>query len=91
MTLVATALCVDRAAQAAPALRPQGGAGIVRQIAERLTVGFRGVVPSVRLHQARREGIVCQGGRVAPVLRTLARVEPVQFSPFQFRLPPPLG
>jgi len=90
LTLVATALCVDRAADAAPALRPQS-VGIVRQITNRLTVGFRNVVPVVRLHQTRREGVVAQTARKLPVDATAARIEPVQFSPFQFRLPPPVA
>ena len=64
-------------------------AQFARQLATRLTVSFRQIVPAARLDQPRQE--VREG---QPVLRLIASVpaiaHPAEFSPFQFRLPPPI-
>jgi hypothetical protein len=90
MTLVATALCVDRAVEAAPELRIESP-GIVRQIAQRLTVSFKTVVPAVRLHQARREEGVASTAGLGGAGYTPSALSRLEISPFQFRLPPPLA
>ena len=88
MALVATALCADRLATAEPGFRPQQMAQFARQLATRLTVSFRRVVPAARLDQPRQD---VQEGQ--PVLRLAASLpaiaHPAAFCPFQFRLPPP--
>src|SRR4051812_34238484 len=94
VTLLATALCADRAvARAAVQGSPRTEAGpVARSFAQRLTVSLRRVVPAVRLHQGRQEAfgsVACQGGRgdyEAP-----RATHEAQGSPFQFRLPPPLA
>jgi hypothetical protein len=87
VVMLAGALCADRAASAAPQLRPQV-VEIARGIAGKLTVGLRRVVPSVRLHEIRREG----AARLDRAERDVASASfaPLSLSPFQFRLPPPL-
>lgn len=92
MTLVATALCADRVATAAPEIRAQlqrSASDPISRLATRLCVTFRRVVPAVRLHQARREGPMAQSP-VRQVVCVPAAVRRVEGSPFQFRLPPPL-
>jgi hypothetical protein len=90
MTLVATALCADRVATAAPELRAQlqPASDPIARLVTRLSVTFRRVVPAVRLHQARREdfaGTPPQESRSPE----LVLFHPSAGSPFQFRLPPP--
>ena len=87
VTLVATALCADRVAMASAQLR-EPSPGIARQLANRLTVTFRRVVPTVTIHQVRREGMA-PGWPVVLLTATPVLVHPVESSPFQFRLPPP--
>ncbi len=86
-TILATALCADRLAVAAPTLPPQV-IGVARQIAGRLAASLRGVVPAVRFASAirtsrpaapDRQVLVCDAG--------LIHLHESQ--PFQFRLPPP--
>ena len=92
MTLVATALCADRVAAAAPEIRAQlqrSASDPISRLATRLCVTFRRVVPAVRLHQARREGPMAQSP-VRQVVCVPAAVRRMEGSPFQFRLPPPL-
>jgi hypothetical protein len=91
VTLLATAaLCADRAAAstAVQASRVQAQP-VARGFAQRLTVSLRSVVPAVKLHQSRQDGlvsVVCYGGFEGPQAVTHL----VEGSPFQFRLPPPL-
>ena len=95
VTLLATALCADRAVAVAAARdvaapgrdRAQTQSG-QQTFAQRLTRSLRQVVPTMQLHQTRRDGLAPievrgnvrdaqSGGRV------------LEGTPFQFRLPPP--
>ena len=87
VTLVATAICADRVAMASAEMRDPGRS-IARQLATRLTVTLRRVVPAVRLHQARVEGMTARWPAL-PVVAAPAVVHTAESSPFQFRLPPP--
>lgn len=89
VTLLATALCADRAVtSAAQGVRVESGP-VARGFAQRLTVSLRRVVPAVKLDLSRREGF-------APVARqgsldgSQATPHGAQGTPFQFRLPPPV-
>ncbi len=85
MTLVATALCADRAVIANPVVRPEP---VVSQtLVGRLTVSFRRSVAAVRFLEVRRDQDQLA---VAPTVRPqVSTFAPVSLSPFQFRLPPP--
>jgi hypothetical protein len=85
MTLVATALCADRAVAASPAVRPEPAARST--LVGRLKVSFRRCVAVVRLWEARRDQ-ERPAQAAAPVVQ-LCRFEAISLSPFQFRLPPP--
>jgi hypothetical protein len=89
LTLLATALCVDRAAAAAPALRPPVGQ-IARQLADRLTTTFRRTVAQVRFRPVLREGQALATAD-EPLTQVVASPLHQDFAPFQFRLPPPLA
>ena len=91
VALVATALCADRVAVAAPQ-GPQAASltQVARRVVVRLTVSFRQAVPGVTIHEVRQEGDAA-GQRVAAVPATPLGVHTVQGTPFQFRLPPPLA
>ena len=83
---VTTALCADRAVQAAPAARTQTmelAGRLVMHLAQRL----RRVVAAIRPWQERLRGIL-QVRRPA-LVPVSAFVAPRRISPFQFRLPPP--
>lgn len=81
--VVATALCADRAIAAAPQTRVQPS----RSFASRLTTNLRqSVAPSVRLLPVRTLEIAADFP--LPIGETASGVRS-QFSPFQFRLPPP--
>jgi hypothetical protein len=88
ITLVASALCADRALAASPALRPQV-ASVAGRLVSRLSVTLRRVVPSAKVYQTRREGAS------APFVQPRLEVErPVgslamRLSPLILRLPPP--
>jgi hypothetical protein len=87
MTLVATALCADRAALPSPATRPDACEARPTLVG-RLSVGLRRCVASVRLWEERRDQ-----DRPSPVIVEMPAViafVPAPISPFQFRLPPPL-
>jgi hypothetical protein len=53
--VVATALCADRVATAAPQARPQVSQ-LARAVANKLSASFRRVVPSIRFVEDRRLG-----------------------------------
>ena len=89
VTLVATALCADRVAMASPQLR-EPSPGIARQLADRLSVTLRRVLPGVRIHQIRLEGMT-SGWPVVSVTASTVVLHSVETSPFQFRLPPPVA
>ena len=83
--VVATALCADRSVNAAPIARPQSQ-GLARTFATKLTTNLRRAVAPARVQST------CSVGS-APVfahpIREAASGVRSQFSPFQFRLPPP--
>ena len=83
--VVATALCADRSVSAAPIARPQSQ-GLARTFASKLTTSLRRAVAPLPLQPARTaEGAPTSRlsiGETASGVRS-------QFSPFQFRLPPP--
>jgi hypothetical protein len=86
MTLVATALCADRAVASPQALCPRPQA--TGTLAGRISGSLRRCVPAIRLVEVRRDQDrpSVTALPAAPVII----VEPVAYSPFQFRLPPPL-
>ena len=90
ITLVATALCADRAvASVAPTVVRHEArvTSLAERLVSRLSSNFRRVVPAMRLcERARGESITSIAQWPAPVLAFIAR-QPI--SPFQFRLPPP--
>jgi hypothetical protein len=96
--VVATALCADRVAPAAPqqpraaeAHRPAPVTQLARTLAMRLTVGLRRAVSSTRLLPDRTWG---QDLHLPAALAPVGPVEMVHASsssPFRFRLPPPLA
>ena len=86
--VVATALCADRVATAAPVPDSRPQPSNLARLASKLTGTFRQVVPSVRLLASRRDGEQNATRPEAPV--TLKPVvHATQASPFRFRLPPP--
>ncbi|HEY7119892.1 MAG TPA: hypothetical protein VH475_25105 [Tepidisphaeraceae bacterium] len=93
VTLLATALCADRqvasaAAQSASA-RTEAGP-VTPNFAQRLTVSLRRVVPTVKFHQARQDGVTPIADRAA-FDGPQAHPHQTLGAPFQFRLPPPLA
>ena len=80
--VVATALCADRAVAAAPQARTIAP----KSLAARITTSFRQQVPAVRLQPAR--SMETAASFPLPIRET-ARGVRGEFSPFQFRLPPP--
>jgi hypothetical protein len=89
VTLVATALCADRALAAGPVVN-QRVATVACRVAARFATQFRRTVPSFkRIEQRSPGGISRDVGRAAPAVDPV--VEPFAFSPFQFRLPPPVA
>jgi hypothetical protein len=89
VTLVAAALCADRVAGAAPALRPQPrNATAAERLVERLTTSFRRAVPAARVIAVRRDESTVETRLPAPQAIVLL---PQPTVPFQFRLPPPLA
>lgn len=89
--VVAAALCADRAATAAPALRPQMGQ-LARVLASRLSVGLRQGVAVAAATKLRRQGLPAPAARpqILPD-EALAGHHPAESVPFLFRLPPPVA
>jgi hypothetical protein len=88
VVMLTGAICADRAITAAPQVRPQV-AQLARMLAGRLTVGLRRVVPVARVHVSRdARAALVSTLRPEPVTFDFA---PVELSPFQFRLPPPVA
>ena len=85
--VVATALCADRVATAAPQARPQVSQ-LARAVANKLSASFRRVVPSIRFVEDRRLGAFATSLNMRTEVRAPV-VHATQGSPFQFRLPPP--
>ena len=99
VTLLATALCADRAvavaaARAGEASIPAGGRDRTQNqagqqtFAQRLTRSLRQVVPAMQLHQSRRDGLSPIDIR-GDVQHAQSAGRGVETTPFQFRLPPP--
>ena len=99
VTLLATALCADRAvavaaARGADASLPAGGRDRTQNpagqqtFAQRLTRSLRQVIPAMRLHQTRRDGLAPIDVR-GNVEHAQSSGRGVECTPFQFRLPPP--
>ena len=90
ITLVATALCADRAvASVAPThVRTEARVtSLAERFVKRLSSNFQRIVPAMRLcERSRSESVASITNRPAPTLEFIAR-QPI--SPFQFRLPPP--
>ncbi len=86
-TLLATALCADRAMAAAPMLRPEV-VQLAEKLVSRLSVSFSRTVCTVRFFSDRRQGNVYAAARFVPE-STTAPAHSLQLSPFQLRLPPP--
>lgn len=82
-----SALAADRVAAAAPSVRPVV-LQTARQIAGRLVISFRRTVPAVRMQQARCDEAKPQTAATA-FAPAAAQAHPCDFSPQQYRLPPP--
>jgi hypothetical protein len=99
VTLLATALCADRAVAAAAtrglqATLPSGGRDRAENgagdqtFAQRLTRSLRQTVPALKLHQSRQDGVAALEIR-GDVEQAQSSGRGVETTPFQFRLPPP--
>jgi hypothetical protein len=88
LTLVATALCADRAMASPVSERPDA---TVAQgtLVGRLSVSLRRCVPAVRLLETRRDQD--RPALAVVAIPRLPLIAPAAFSPFQFRMPPPLA
>ena len=87
ITLVATALCADRAVAAAPALRPQV-ATAAGKLVTRLSVSLRRVVPAVHVYESRRDGLADSDVTIVRSSSPLARCGE-ELSLLVLHLPPP--
>jgi hypothetical protein len=87
ITLVATALCADRALSAAPVLRPQV-ATAAGKLVSRLSVSLRRVVPSVRVYESRRDGLADSYVKSSWTSDASVRLG-AELSPLLLHLPPP--
>ncbi|MGA2230959.1 MAG: hypothetical protein ABSH22_08675 [Tepidisphaeraceae bacterium] len=88
MTLVATALCADRAVAAPRDICPGPETKANLNLVERLSVNLRRVVRPARIVEVRREkdrpAVAIVNVSDCPI------VARVSLSPFQFRMPPPV-
>jgi hypothetical protein len=92
VALVATALCVDRVAEAAPrggALSPQMVQAACR-LANRFSAGFRQNAPTLRLATAGALSVPAKPDDFLPETPVIG-AHASAASPFQFRLPPPIA
>lgn len=87
VTLVALALCADRATAAVPAVRPHISQ-VTRQVVREVTRRFQRVVPAVKIVQHRHDGVARVPSDRVPT-SVPAGLHDSQGTPFQFRLPPP--
>jgi hypothetical protein len=88
ITLVATALCADRAVCALPAMN-HTVAEVAGRVASKLASSFRRTASNYRTVQFRNSdesGESSDWPRIEPM-----RMAHFAFSPFQFRLPPPMA
>jgi hypothetical protein len=91
VTLVATALCADRAATRACAVpqdaRAHDGRSMAGRLVSRLSSNFRRVLPAaVQLRPSRSSQVARTIEIPTPQVVSLT---PPPLNPFQFRLPPP--
>ena len=83
--VVATALCADRATAAAPQSAPQS-TGLAKTLVKKLTSSLRQSVSPAQVQPVR----AIETARPMPlIIRQEATGIRSDFSPFQFRLPPP--
>jgi hypothetical protein len=87
VTLMATAICADRIGPATPAQAPI--TPFTTRLIERLGKNLRRVLPAVALYQPHRVDPDATARRPLP-LSDQAFFNAPSFSPFQFRLPPPI-
>lgn len=87
VVVVATALCAtDRSAVAAPAVHAKTQAGVARTFASRITTSLRRAVATNAIQPVQ----TMETARPFPlIISQRARGVRSNFSPFQFRLPPP--
>lgn len=92
VAMVATALSADRALAAAPQLRAHRAqmSDAARKLAVRLLVVFRRSMGSARLQAVQRFTRIprLQPLRLATLIQRILGY-PTEFTPFQYRLPPP--
>jgi hypothetical protein len=86
VTLVATALCADRATATVADARPQIGQ-LAEKLVARLTRSFRRTVPTVSMFAERRTGLPANSVRSIQLCQAARRR--FELSPHQFPLPPP--
>ncbi|HZZ44837.1 MAG TPA: hypothetical protein VFE58_18005 [Tepidisphaeraceae bacterium] len=87
ITLVALALCADRATAAAPIVRPHISQ-VTRQVVRQLTKRFQQVVPAVKIVENRQDVLASiPSSDLTPVVPLALHTS--AGTPFQFRLPPP--
>ena len=87
VTLVAMALCADRATTAVPAVRPQISQA-TRQVVRQLTRRFQNVIPAVKIVQDRQETLARVLSADVPT-DVPTGLHSAESTPFHFRLPPP--
>ncbi|HMB94691.1 MAG TPA: hypothetical protein VKK61_01495 [Tepidisphaeraceae bacterium] len=87
ITLVATALCADRAAVAAPVLRPQVASAASRFVS-RLSARFHRVVSAIRVYQNQTGDVVAAQKTI--LVSDATACFRTRLSPLLLRLPPPL-
>lgn len=88
VTLVALALCADRATAAIPAVRPHISEA-TRLVVREVTRRFQRVVPGVKIVQDRQEG-TCREESGEASWEAPEGLHGSEGTPFRFRLPPPL-
>jgi hypothetical protein len=88
ITLMATALCADRAVSAAPEIRPQV-ATAAGKLVTRLSVSLRRVVPSARVFESRRDGLAASSVKNRWTSNATVRFG-TELSPLTLHLPPPM-
>jgi hypothetical protein len=89
VAFVATALSADRVVASAPSASRPDMANAARRLAVRLLGVFRRSLAQARLAAFRRTGRLTRPRRFR-LIDLAQRVYPVAFSPFQYRLPPPV-
>jgi len=88
ITLVAAALCADRAIVAAPMLRPQT-TSIASRLVSRLSARFGRVTPAIRVYQNQNDAVIPAEKRI--VVSDAPACFRMRLSPLLLRLPPPVA